>query len=111
MRHGAMRHGAAAIEGEAVNEMDIRGVQAKRNATREEKLASTLKGREDRGKFGGGTKGKKTGGKSNAEKKKSHPFMMKRKSREVRQKAQRREENARKAKRMASKMFRGKVRR
>ena len=106
----AMRHGAAAIEGEAVNEMDIRGVQAKRNATREEKLASTLKGREDRGKFGGGTKGKKTGGKSNAEKKKSHPFMMKRKSREVRQKAQRREENARKAKRMASKMFRGKVR-
>ena len=100
-----------ALEGEAVNEMDIRGVVAKTAATREEKLASTLKGREDRGTFGGGRGHKKTGGKSNIEKKKTHPFMMARKSNLVRGKAKRREENARKKNRMDKKMFRGKVKR
>ena len=90
--------------------MDIRGVQAKRAATREEKLASTLAGREDRGKFGGG-KGKKTGGKSNKEKRKNNPFMMTRKSRAVRTKEQNREAKARRQKRLDKKMQRGKVRR
>ena len=99
-----------AIEGEVVDEMDIRGVQAKRAATREEKLASTLAGREDRGKFGGG-KGKKTGGKSNKEKRKNNPFMMTRKSRAVRTKEQNREAKARRQKRLDKKMQRGKVRR
>ena len=99
-----------AIEGEAVDEMDIRGVVAKTAATREEKLANTLKGREDRAAFGGGRGKKKTGGKSNIEKKKSHPFMMARKSTHVRGKARKREETARKKNRMDKKMFRGKVR-
>ena len=78
--------------------------------SREEKLASTLKGREDRGRFGG-HRVKKTGGKSNKEKKKNAPFMMHRKSNAVRQKAKRREGDARKAKRKEKVQFRGKVRR
>ena len=54
---------------------------------------------------------KKTGGKSNKEKKKNAPFMMHRKSNAVRQKAKRREGDARKAKRKEKVQFRGKVRR
>ena len=99
----------AALEGEAVDEMDLLGVKAKKAATREEKLASTLAGREDRGKFGGGSKGKKTGGKSNKEKKKNNPFMMAKNKLGVRNKSRDREANNRRAQRRAKKMQRGKV--
>jgi protein SDA1 len=99
----------AAIEGEAVDEMDIMGVQAKSRANREEKLASTLAGREDRVKFGSKQK-KKSGGSSNLEKKKSHPYMMAKNSRNVRNKGKNRESKARKDKRQAKKQFRGRVR-
>ena len=100
----------AALEGEAVDEMDLKGVQAKRAATREEKLASTLAGREDRGQFGGGKGKKKTGGKSNKEKRKNNPFMMAKKARGVRNKGRDREAKARKQLRRDKKMQRGKVR-
>lgn len=100
----------AAIEGEAVDLMAIEGVQARRNATREDKLASTLAGREGRVKFGSKQK-KKTGGSSNKEKKKSHPFQMASHSNKVRTKAKRREETARKNNRRAKTQFRGKVKR
>jgi len=105
----ARRRGGAAIEGEAVDEADIVGLQARRNATREEKLASTLAGREDRVKFGARQK-KKTGGKSNIEKRKHQPFMMARKSHKLRAKSKNKEATARKEKRQAKKQFRGKVR-
>lgn len=78
-------------------------------ATREEKLASTLAGREGRGSFSGKRK-QKTGGKSNKEKKKNNPFMMARKSHAVRSKVKRRDENNRKKRASQKKQFRGKVR-
>jgi len=98
-----------ALEEEAVNAMDIEGVQAKRNASREEKLASTLAGREDRQKFGTRSK-KKTGGSSDKEKRKTKAMMMMRRNHGIRSKARRRDENARMAQRRNKKMFRGKVR-
>jgi protein SDA1 len=101
--------GALALEGEAVDPMDIAGAQARKAATREQKLASTLAGREDRQQFGRRKK-VKSGGTSNVEKKKTKDFRMMTKSRDVQRKVQRREEMARKARRSQKKMFRGKVR-
>ena len=49
-----------AIEGDAVDPLDIAGVRARKAATREEKLASTVAGREERASFGRRKK-KKTG--------------------------------------------------
>ena len=102
--------GGVAIEGQRVDALSLEGIRERQRVSREEKLASTLKGREDRGRFGG-HRVKKTGGKSNKEKKKNAPFMMHRKSNAVRQKAKRREGDARKAKRKEKVQFRGKVRR
>ena len=96
-------------EGDAVDEMDIRGQAARKAASREEKLANTLAGREDRGSFSGRRK-EKTGGKSNKEKRKNNPFMMARKSHQVRSKVKRRDENNRKKRQSQKKQFRGKVR-
>ncbi|KOO53420.1 protein sda1-like protein [Chrysochromulina tobinii] len=105
----ARRRGGAGIEGEAVDEKDIIGYQAKRAATREEKIANTLAGREGRAQFGRRQK-KKTGGKSNEEKKKSKPFMMARNASKLKGKAMNKEANRIKAARRAKKMFRGALR-
>jgi len=64
-----------ALEGEAVDPMDIAGAQARKAATREQKLASTLAGREDRQQFGRRKK-VKSGGTSNIEKKRTKDFRM-----------------------------------
>lgn len=98
-----------ALEGEAVDPMDIAGAQARKAATREQKLASTLAGREDRQQFGRRKK-VKSGGTSNIEKKRTKDFRMMSKSRDVQKKVKRREEMARKSRRSQKKMFRGKVR-
>mmetsp|Transcript_25156 Transcript_25156/g.79109 ORF Transcript_25156/g.79109 Transcript_25156/m.79109 type:complete len:171 (-) Transcript_25156:107-619(-) len=101
--------GALAIEGEAVDPLDIAGVRARKAATREEKLASTVAGREERAAFGRRKK-KKTGGSSNQEKKKTKNFIMATKTRQVQNKVKRREELQRRARRSSKKQFRGSVR-
>ena len=100
--------GSEDIEGEVVDEMDIRGVQAKRAATREEKLASTLAGREDRGQFGAASerKNKKTGGTSNAEKAKRKNLPL-----AARVKAAKNRRNSFVSKRVKDKQFKGRFRR
>jgi len=100
--------GALALEGEAVDPLDLAGASARKAATREEKLASTISGRDDRQKFGRRKK-IKTGGSTNLEKKKTKNFIMAAKSNTVQKKVKRREENARKSRRSQKKMFRGKV--
>ena len=100
---------ALALEGEAVDPLSIAGAKARKAATREEKLAATLAGREDRPQFGRRKK-VKSGGTSNTEKKKTKNFIMTAKSRDVQRKVKRREEMARRARRSQKKMFRGKVR-
>ncbi|EOD19673.1 hypothetical protein EMIHUDRAFT_242785 [Emiliania huxleyi CCMP1516] len=99
----------SAIEGEAVDPLDIAGVRARKAATREEKLASTVAGREERAAFGRRKK-KKTGGSSNQEKKKTKNFIMATKTRQVQNKVKRREELQRRARRSSKKQFRGSVR-
>ena len=100
---------ALEVEGEAVDTLDIEGAKARRNATREEKLANTKAGRTDHSEKKG-FQSKKTGGKSNKEKRKNNPFMMAKKARGVRNKGRDREAKARKQLRRDKKMQRGKVR-
>ena len=85
-------------------------MRQRKNASREEKLASTVAGRTDR-KEKYAHVSKKTGGLSNKEKKKNQPYMMVRKSGKVRGKAKKREESARKQLRMDKKMFKGRMKR
>ena len=101
---------ALEVEGEAVDELDIAGVRARKNATREEKLESTIAGRTDR-KDKYAKVSKKTGGLSNKEKKKNQPYMMARASRGVRSKGKNSEEKKRQQMRRDKKMFKGRVKR
>ena len=61
-------------------------------------------------KFGSRRK-QKTGGKTNAEKKKNNPYLMTQKKRGVQIKAMNRESDGRKKRRSQKKMFRGKQKR
>ena len=101
---------ALEVEGEAVDTLDIEGAKARRNATREEKLANTKAGRTDHSEKKG-FQSKKTGGKSNKEKKKNQPFSMIRKSNSVKSKVRHRDDHARADARRAKKMFKGRVKR
>ena len=101
---------ALEVEGEAVDTLDIEGAKARRNATREEKLANTKAGRTDHSEKKG-FQSKKTGGLSNKEKKKNQPFSMIRKSNSVKSKIRHRDDHARADARRAKKMFKGRVKR
>ena len=101
---------ALEVEGEAVDTLDIEGAKARRNATREEKLANTKAGRTDHSEKKG-FQSKKTGGKSNKEKKKNQPFSMIRKSNSVKSKVRHRDDHARADARRAKKMFKDRVKR
>ena len=101
---------ALEVEGEAVDLLDIEGAKARKNATREEKLANTKAGKTDHSEKKG-FQSKKTGGLSNKEKKKNQPFSMIRKSNSVTSKIRHRDDNARKDQRRAKKMFKGRVKR
>ena len=89
---------------------EIEGKRVRKNASREEKLESTIAGRTDR-KEKYQKKSKKLGGLSNKEKKKNQPYMMARKSAGVRRKGKNREEKARQDQRRDKKMFKGRFKR